>query len=334
MGPEMHTVEEVRLKVAQGQKLLLAGDESLLRRVPAGNWVGGTIPYFMTRNGGVTTKELIYVTELPDYIQEIEIKRYDSETIQQVYKDAPDNGFSFIIIPAKSPTHFSFALNVPNFEGFAMRPLIGWISGVHLDDIESEKPKVFNGISAEAIEDDAIVMHAQLPANKIADIGILNMFEQGDGDRITFPESGFSTKEAFINGAKLNFGEYLRQNRLDKRLPLVADYFGAMLNTTFQEEIGPDGEVQFYNAVFSFLEYKHAKPIENYPDHFTRKIKNGHGVQAIFSCNCFLNYIYSKLEGRQLDCIPGPTTFGEIAYQALNQTMVYLRVIDLHNHHF
>lgn len=329
----MATVEEVRRRVAGGQKLLLAGDESLLRQIPAGNWVGGTIPYFMTRNGGVTTKELIYVTELPDYIKAIEIKSYDAQTISQVYKEAPDNGFSFIIIPAKSPTHFSFSLNVPNFEGFAVHPLIGWISGTHLYDLKSEKPKVFNGTSAEEIEDGAIVMHAALPANKVADIGILNMFEQGDGDRITFPESGFSTKNAYINGVKIDFGEYLQQNRLDKRLPLVADYYGAMLNTTLKEETGPGGEVQFYNAVFNFLEYKHAKQIKNYSDHFTKNIKNGLGGQPMFSCNCILNYIHSELEGRQVDCAPGPVTFGEIAYQTLNQTMVYLRIIDIHNQH-
>ena len=331
MDPEMHSIEEVRLKLAGGQRLLLAGDESLLRKIPAGNWIGGTIPYFMTRAGGLTTKERIYVTEIPDYILDIEIKHYDAQTISQVYTDAPEHGFSFIIIPAKSPTHFSFALNVPTYEGFAMRPLIGWISGIHLNEWERETPKVFNGSTAEAIEDGAIVMHARLPANKVADIGILNMFEQGDGDRIKFIESGFSAKQAYINGVKMDFASYLRQKQLDKRLPLVADYYGAMLNTAFQDESGPDGEVQFYNAVFSFLEYKHAKPIQNYNDLFTRKITTGLDIQSIFSCNCILNYIYSGLEGKQSNCAPGPSTFGEIAYQTLNQTMVYLRIIDLYN---
>lgn len=284
----------------------------------------------MTSVGGMTTKELIFVTELPDYILELEAKYYDTETISQVYTDAPENGFSVIIIPAKSRTHFSFALNVPNYEAFATRPLIGWISGIHLDEWAQGTPKIFNGLSTEVFEDGAIVMHARLPANKVAEIGALNMFEQGDGDRIRFPESGFSAKEAYVNDVKVNFGEYLQQNQLDKRLPLVANYFGAMLNTAFQEEIRPDGGVQFYNAVFSFLEYKHAKPIPNYADQFKRKITSGLGIQPIFSCNCILNYIYSDLERKQIGCAPGPTTFGEIAYQTLNQTMAYLRIIDLH----
>ena len=126
MVREMYTVEEVHQKLANGQNLLLAGDERLLQKLPAGNWIGGTIPYFMTRNGGLTSKELIYVTELPEYIIGCEVKCYNAETISQIYIDAPEHGFSFIIIPAQSQTHFSFALNVPNFEGFAMRPLIAF----------------------------------------------------------------------------------------------------------------------------------------------------------------------------------------------------------------
>ena len=332
MNPEMHTVAEVRNKLATGQKLLLAGDEGLLRQLPSGDWIGGTIPYFMTRQGGLTCKDRIYVTELPDFISEIEIKTYNAQSIARVYQDAPAHGFSFIIIPSRCPTHFSFALDVPSYEGFAMHPLIGWISGFHLEDDPQGKAKVFNGQSAEELEDAAIVLHAKLPVTKVADIGILNMFEQGDGDRIQFLESGFSVREAYINGEKWDFAEYLRDNQLDTRLPLVADYHGAMVNTSFQEQLGAQGEVRFYNAVFNFLEYRHAKPIQNYSAKFTRTIMGGLGEQAIFSCNCFINYIHSELEGRHIDCIPGPTTFGEIAYQTLNQTMVYLRFIDLHNH--
>ena len=62
----MYDVIEVKAKIAHGGKLLLAGDESLLRSLPAGNWIGGSIPYFMTEEGGLTTRHKIYVTELPE----------------------------------------------------------------------------------------------------------------------------------------------------------------------------------------------------------------------------------------------------------------------------
>ena len=325
----MHSVSEIREKLAKGKKLLLAGDKSLLCQLPAGSWVAGTIPYFMTKNGGLCSRDLLHVTELPPFIHNIRICTYNAESISRVYNEAPANGFSFIIIPAKSEAHFAFALNAPNFEHFATKPLIGWISGTHLDDWQKEKPKVFNGQTLEELDDAAIVMHIDLPENKVADIGIINMFEQGEGDAIVFPDSGFRAEYAYINGKKTNFSDYLKKQQLDKRLPLVADYYGAMINTSFQEALGPSGEVRFYNAVFDFLTYKHARPIANYLEHYIKTISAGLGVQSIFSCNCILNYLYSGLEGKNIACPPGPTTFGEIAYQTLNQTMVHLRIIDL-----
>jgi hypothetical protein len=329
MGLAMLSVEDVRTKITQGKRLLLAGDESLLRQLPAGDWIAGTIPYFMAEDGGLCTREKIQVTELPDFVSAIDIRTYDEATIPNVYTDAPENGASFIIIPAKSAVHFSFALNAPDYENFAVRPLIGWVAGMHLDNLEKDSPKVFNGRGSEASEDAAIVMHVSLPKNKIADIGIVNIFEQGDGDTITFPSDGFSAREAYINGRKRNFGEYIFERKLDKRLPLVADYHGVFINTSFKEGDDLQEEVEFYAPVFSGVSYKHARPVDDYISSFVSKMPEGIRHQIVFSCNCILNYLYSNLEGKKIAGITGPATFGEIAYQLLNQTMVYLRIIDL-----
>jgi hypothetical protein len=301
----------------------------LLRQLPAGDWIGGTIPYFMTDEGGGCFRDKIHVNELPEFVSGIDIRVYGEETIPEVYVDAPENGFSVIIIPARSTVHLSFALNAPNYEKFAVRPLVGWISGVHLDDLGKAFPKVFNGRGPEAVENAAVVMHVSLPKNKIADIGIINIFEQGEGDTITFQSDGFSARDAYINGQKRNFGEYLFEKKLDKRLPLVADYYGVLLNTSFKEGDALEEEVEFYAPVFSGLRYKHAKPVDDYVGRFIAHMPEGLGHQILFSCNCILNYVYSGLEGKRIAHITGPTTFGEIAYQLLNQTMVYLRIIDL-----
>lgn len=329
MGLAMLSIEDVRTMITQGKRLLLAGDESLLRQLPAGDWIAGTIPYFMTEEGGLCTREKVQVTELPEFVVSINIKTYDEATIPNVYADAPENGASFIIIPAKSAVHFSFALNAPDFENFAVRPLIGWIAGTHLDDLEKVSPKVFNGRGPEASEDKAVVMHITLPENKIADIGIINIFEQGDGDTITFTADGFSARDAYINGRKRNFGEYIFEKKLDKRLPLVADYHGVFINTSFKEGDDLQEEVEFYAPVFSGVPYKHARPVDDYISRFASEVPEGIGHQIALSCNCILNYLYSNLEGKKNAGITGPATFGEIAYQLLNQTMVYLRIIDL-----
>ena len=65
----MYTVDEVKSKIEEGKNLILAGDEKTLASLPAGNWIAGTIPYFMAENGGLFSRDRIYVTELPAYIK-------------------------------------------------------------------------------------------------------------------------------------------------------------------------------------------------------------------------------------------------------------------------
>ena len=246
----MHEVTEVKDMIARGQKLLLAGDEALLKQLPAGDWIGGSIPYFMTERGGLPTRYMIHVTELPDFISGTTIKVYDAATLGSVYTDMPQNGFSIIIMPAFCSTHLGFALHAPRYKGFGTRPLIGWISGVHLNDMGKITPKVFNGQTKTMLEDSAVVMHVALPPAKVAEVGILNIFEQSEGDTITFHEDGFSAREAYVNGVKTNFAEYITKNHLDTDLPLVADYFGALVNVSFQKVDVAKQEVKFYAPVF------------------------------------------------------------------------------------
>jgi hypothetical protein len=325
----MVEVAAVKEKIDRGQNLLLAGDENLLGQLPPGNWIGGSIPYFMTEQGGLSTRDMVYVTELPDCVSHVSIEVYNKETMAHVYTDAPKNGFSLIIIPAASPTHLEFALRAPHYQGFAIRPLVGWISGVHLDNLGKTSPKVFSGLTCTMLEDGAAVMHVTLPPTQVAEVGILNIFEQSDGDAITFQQDGFSAREVLINGVPTNFAQYIAANRLDTRLPLVADYYGALVNVSFQGVDEAKQEVNFYAPVFAGLSYKHAKPIQNYVQQFTSHLPTSLSKQIVFSCNCILNYLYSELEGKQTGGITGPITFGEVAYQLLNQTMVYLTINDL-----
>lgn len=327
MNQVMFTVEDVIRKIEDNKILILAGDEKALAKLPKGKWIAGTIPYFMGEKGGIMSKELIYVTEFPDYIKNVSIKKYDEFSLKNVYIDDSEKSFSFIIIPALSPTHLSFAINGPNYEGFATRPLIGWISGVDYKEIGKINPKIINGSNIDILTDGAIVMHAQLPETKYAEVNIVNIFEQGMGDSIVFDEEGFKVKNAFINGVKQNFAEYIKQNKMNIQLPLVANYSGAMINTSFnQVNVEPD-IVSFYAPVFKGIEYKLAKKIVDYITSFTSQMPQD-GESIFFSCNCILNYFYSELEGKKTGDITGPITFGEIAYQLLNQTMVYLTIKD------
>jgi hypothetical protein len=328
MKTVMYTVNEVKDKITKGAKLVLAGDENALKELPQGQWIAGTIPYFMADNGGLFTRDKIYVTEIPAYAASVNIKKYNVSNIEYVYEDAPANGFSLIIIPATSTTHLQFALNAPGYNGFATKALIGWISGVFLDDLGKISPKVFSGQDREVLQDGAVVMHVALPAGKFSNINIVNIFKQSNGDTITFPIDAFYAVDAFINGKKRNFADYLEEIKADTRLPLVADYSGAMVNTSFQSIEKEQKKVNFYAPVFKGIEYKLAAPVGDYIKSFNNQMPKDQVDAIFFSCNCILNYLYSELEGKKTGSITGPVTFGEIAYQLLNQTMVYLTIED------
>ncbi|MFX0090505.1 MAG: DUF6976 family protein [Candidatus Hodarchaeota archaeon] len=325
----LFTIDEIKTKITQGKNLLLAGEENVLEQLPTGNWIGGTIPYFMTDKGGLANQDMVYATELPDYIEGISIKVYDEKSISSVFLEAPENGFSLILIPSSCPTHFSFALNAPKYEGFGTRPLIGWITGIHLDDLGKKQAKIFNGKTGDVLDDSAIVMHVSLPKNMYTDIGIINIFSQGDGDTIVFPEDSFSATDAYINGEKRNFAEYIKENDLDSRFPLVANYYGVMINISIQSVDEENKKVVFYAPVFKGIEYKHAAEIKDYVKEFLLQMPQESVDKIVFSCNCILNYLYSELEGKKTGGILGPMTFGEIAYQLLNQTLAYITIDEL-----
>lgn len=328
MPSVMHSVDEVRDLIQSGKALLLAGDEAQLAKLPKGNWIGGTIPYFIGDEGGVCSRELIHVTMLPDAVAEVSLDRYDENTISTVYQDGTNVGFSLIIIPASSATHLAFALNAPTYPSFGVKPLIGWISGVHLSELGVATPKVFDGRTGEALANGAMVLRAKLAPGKLADVGIVNIFEPGEGSTIKFDTDGFSAKEAVIDGKKRPLAAWLKENAIDTRYPLVADYMGTQVNVSFQAVDDESGEVTFYAPVFAGVEYRTARPVGDYVAEFDQRVPEISTGHMAFACNCILNYLYSELEGKKTGAITGPITFGEIAYQLLNQTLAYLLIVD------
>jgi len=328
MKQAMHEVAEVRDLIGAGKKLLLAADEHLLDSLPRGTWIGGTIPYFMTDAGGVRTHNRIYVTELPSYATVASIKHYDEETIPNVYVEGPAHGFSFIMIPAMSRTHLGFALKAPTYQGFATLPLVGWVTGVDLADFGRLAPKIFDGPSHRSYSEGALVMHVGLPATKVAELDILNMFTQGEGETIEFLDDSFIVRDALIEGRRMALVDYLLDRKIDTRLPLVANYAGAMINTCFQQVNETTRTVTFFAPVFSGVQYKVAAAQGDYVENFARRMPQAAAERVLFSCNCILNYLHAGLEGRKTGTLTGPVTFGEIAYQLLNQTLVYLRLSD------
>lgn len=253
------------------------------------------------------------------------VRTYPAEHLDQLPGDAFDTGFSVIIVPAGSPAHSRYAADAAEFPGLFDRPVVGWVSGVHLDELATATAKVFAGSGARASATDAVVLHAALRDGALASADIVNLFHQGGGPTLTFESTGFSQDTVLVDGVPRVFSEYLVQSGHDTRLPLVADYFGAMINVSFQAVPDDGGPVTLYAPVFSGIEYKVAAPVGDYVAEFGSHLPAGTLAPA-FSCNCILNYLYSELEGRRTGDLVGPITFGEIAYQLLNQTLVYLTI--------
>lgn len=323
--PGLMTIAAAADLIRSGRYLAVAGDEAALRQLPTGNWIGGTIPYFMGADGGRSSRDLVFVNAIAVFDEPPLIRMYSLETLPRLCLNAPDNGYSVIIIPGFSEVHSSYARNAPNYEDMFQKPVIGWISGVHLDDLGKATAKVVHGQTGQFSESTAVVLDVPLPADKFAQIDIVNLFSQGDGDEIRFGETSFSAGDCLINGAPANFADYLTQRRIDTRLPLVADYSGAMVNVSIKGINAGEKRVDFYAPVFPGIGYRIARPVPDYVGAFRAALPQI-GAPIAFSCNCILNYLYSELEGKQTANITGPITFGEIAYQLLNQTLVYLTI--------
>jgi hypothetical protein len=321
------SLDETSALIRSGARLVVAGDERLLAALPAGTWIGGTTPYFMGDTGGTFTKDHIYVDAVPVCAQEVRIQSYDTTTLAGIAADEFDNGYTIVIIPGFSDVHVSFAERAPDYRDIFVRPLLGWVAGFDRAEIATAHAQVFDGTSTRGSGDHAVAMHVQLPPGTTASLDIVNIFTQGTGDAITFPTRGFTVEQCEVNGVRTNFADYVLARGVDTHLPLVADYYGALINISFQHVDAESRRVQFFAPVFPGVVYKLAAPVGDYVAEFGGQLR-GIPAAPAFTCNCVLNYVYGGLEGRKTSTLTGPLTFGEIAYQLLNQTMVYLAITD------
>lgn len=319
------TIDEASARIRAGGALLLAASEGALRQLPHGQWIGGTIPYFMAQSGGCYAEDRVLVTALPQAARST-IRLYDEASLPHMPADAPRNGFTVLIVPSGSAVHRRYAEEASTYESLFLSPIVGWVAGTALDQIGAITPKVIDGQAGTMSDTCAVAMHIPLPERVTARVGIVNIFTQGDGDVLRFPQTGFTVTDCLVNGEPRSFAAYLAERSADTRLPLVADYHGALINTSFQDVDAVRGRVTCYAPVFAGIDYRLARPVGDYAAAFKEAVPR-EAAEAVFACNCILNYLYGDLEGKQVG-LAGPITFGEIAYQLVNQTLVYLVVED------
>jgi hypothetical protein len=321
---KMMSLAEAAKLIQDGQYLYIAATENCLTQLPLGNWIGGTIPYFMTPTGGMVSHDQALVTVLPQQITRCAIMSYNEAKLSSIPKNYFSNGLSLIIIPAFSQVHLKYAKECTTWSGIFNQPLVGWITGIDLTK-GTDIPKVINGMTGELSTEKALVMHLDFSTDIVVSANIINIFEQDKTkDSITFKNTGFETDTALINGKEVQLGQYLEDNAVDLKRPLVADYMGAMINVSFRDIDPQTKKVRFYAPVFPDVTYKLAKPFDNYEKQFEQALKSHQIKDPLFACNCILNFLYANLEGKTIGNITSPMTFGEIAYMLLNQTFVYI----------
>ena len=319
MTQGLFTINEVSEMILSGKSMLLAGDHKLLSQLPAGKWIGGTTPFFILYpENRITSFDKIFVTQLPEFVTQTEVMEYDETNIRNIFNDAPSNGFTVLIMPYASPVAIEYSRNVTEYENFAAKPVCGWLSGQPLEVIMTEKSYSGSGLGPCISYEKGFAMHISLPTNKYAEIHIFNPYKQGQGDSIMFEENSMMIKDAIINGEKCNFAEYLRKINYDMQMPLVANYSGAMINDVICA-IGVN-EVPMSAPVFKHVDYRIAvvddKIVE--PSLVSEKI--------VFSVTCIGNFIQPDICAQYLKKMNGPVVFGEIAYQQIGQTTVYVTV--------
>ncbi len=322
---ELMDVESVIEKINQREFLIIAADTKVLQQLPSGNWIAGSIPYFMGQEGGEVSQDKAFVNTIEglDLSNPPRIMPYDVNSIKNIAQDAPENGFTITILPAGSGVHAEYAENAPSYNNMFFSPLIGWIAGTHLDDAATQ-PQVGFGPVNMLMTDKAIAMHVSLPEDQFANINIVNLFEQGTGPSISFEDTGFSATDCLIDGKAEKFSEYVQNNNIDTRLPLVADYNGVNINVSIKEIL--NDSVEFYAPIFRNVKYQFANPVVDYVAELDQAITSHQMPETSFSFNCILNFLYAELENKKTAKLSGPFTFGEIAYQLLNQTLVYLTI--------
>ncbi len=330
MERKLYTIQEVTDLINNNHNLILTADEKTLDQLPKGNWIGGTIPYFMDKEGGTKSKNKIFVDDFTDVATNSKITTYNKDNIKNIATDGFENGFTMLIIPAGSETHVNFSLDSFHFNDIFKNPIVGYISGFDLDEIATAKAYAYTGNNNLKTNDLATAFHFELPVTKIASVDIINIFTENEKTpKITFPKKGFVQKNCFVDGKEVNFAEYLKQNDINIQLPIIENQNGALINRSIMRIIEETNETEFYAPIFDNVEYSLSEHIDNYTGKFNTSIAEIETTENIkYSCNCILNYLYGELEGKKI-ALTGATTFGEIAYQLLNQTQIYLKIENI-----
>ena len=316
----LKTFDETAAMIRDNKLLHISASQELLSKLPAGNWTGGSSVYFATDSKKADTAEKLWVFEL-DY-DHFEIQTYDENSITNLTDDTYQNGFTIIVMPAETKILQEYAQNSFNYKDIFLKNVVGWIAGTN----NADKPVVVNGKNAQVLTDKAVALHVELPEDRVAIVNVVNIFTADEKSPIIeFDTEEFFTKDFIVDGKKECIVDYAAKHNINLKLPFVAEYSGSEINSTIVN-IGDDKVITFGAPLFKGIKYRFAKPLDDYAGAFVSKITGIENKECVFTCNCISNMLYGDLQKYDLGGFYGPYVYGEIAYQLVNQTLVYLQI--------
>jgi hypothetical protein len=267
----------------------------------------------------------VFVSELPVNARAITTHFIDIGRLPAISVEAPRNGFSIVIAPGMSEIHSIYSLTAASIPGIRDIPIMGWISGVHVDDRMKVTAKVVDGVTGEVADDRIVVIRAALPPNKEASVDIINLVKPGLGDEIVFDSPSFWVQDCTINGQRNDFYTYAIHNNLELHHPLVTELNGEHISVALKVIDAETRSVQFYAPVMKDRIYRLAASVPDYRNALIR-VAAEKKLDPVLSCNCVHNFTYGDLMAPQPYPLPGPAVFGELAHVLMNQTLVCLSV--------
>jgi len=250
----MKTFDEVSALINEKRLLHIAGAADLLRKLPKGDWIGGSTEYFMSEEGGLVSNNLLFVTEFDK--NSFSIRDYETDNINQVASDAYDSGYSILIIPFGTDICMEYTKNAAEYDDMYLKHVVGWATGANVAVMGNPEhpPIAVNGATGTVHTDKAVALHLEVPESKTVKVNILNIFKPDkNSPSIEFPQEGTSVTTCRIDGKEAVFADHIAQNNFDPKLPIIADCFGIGLNVDiFNTE---NGIVRFGATVFPGVKY-------------------------------------------------------------------------------
>ncbi len=305
----LHEASEI---IRSGATVVAAGSPDLLRRLPRGNWIGGTSTSAFTPAGGVELFDRLQITTFPPQVTLAGIQRYGVGGLHHLSLDLHPDGFSVMIVPHASNVHEALAREALLSNRLLQGNLFGWMSEAvrwrHLG-----RPQVYYGPLAHCIEDEAVALHFTLAPGYRVRSESCSVFDAVEGESFRFLHDGYSASRILVEGRETDFVTYLGERKISLCLPLVSRHGNRTILTCPDAQGSSERSVRFHSPVFHGVEYCFAKEVPDM-EQATRRLISFDGTgTTLIACLCLMSYREGAAEEYSGAFCEGPVTRGEIA---------------------